>query len=71
MPTRVVRFPQGARHGRYLGQDKLVGLLPGCEARWRSVWEGYATDSDQSFTDLQFADDEQRVEFRRDLGLWP
>ena len=71
MPNRVVRFPQGRRHGWYLGQDKLVGLRPGHEAEWRSIWERYATESGQTLTDLQFASDEQRGEFIRDLGLRP
>ena len=69
MPNHVVRFPQGTRHGWYLGRDKVVGLLPGQEVQWRELWAQYSERSGQTLDDLQFPDEEQREEFVRDLGL--
>jgi len=69
MPNKVVRFPQGTRHGWYLGRDQVVGLLPGREVEWQELWTQYTQQSGQTLADLGFADDQQRWEFIRDLGL--
>jgi len=69
MPNHVVRFPQGTRHGWYLGRDQVVGLRPGREVEWQALWTQYTQQSGQTLDDLQFADKEQGAEFVRDLGL--
>ena len=69
MAEQVVRFPQGGRHGWYLGRDEVVGLLPGRERDWPALWRRYSEKSGQALADLRFADDEERAEFARDLGL--
>jgi len=69
MPNHVVRFPQGTRHGWYLGRDQVVGLLPGREVEWQALWTQYSQQSGQTLDDLQFPDEEQRAEFVRDLRL--
>jgi hypothetical protein len=68
MPDRVVRFPQGRRHGWYVGRDHLVALRPGDEARWPSIWRQYSIDTGQTLDDLEFADDRQRAEFGQDVA---
>lgn len=68
MPKHVVRFPQGTRHGWYLGRDDVVGLLPGKERDWPDLWAEYSRRTGQSIESLDFADEGQRAEFRRDVG---
>jgi hypothetical protein len=69
MPDHVVRFPQGTRHGWYLGRDEVVGLLPGRERDWPDLWQRYSEQSGQALADLRFADEDERAEFLRDLRL--
>ena len=69
MPDHVVRFPQGTRHGWYLGRDEIVGLLPGRERDWPDLWRRYSEKSGQAVADLRFLDEDERAEFLRDLRL--
>ncbi len=67
MSNDVVRFPQGSRHGWYLGPDAVVGLLPGREREWPALWAQYSRRTGRTVADLTFADEEQRAEFRCDV----
>lgn len=69
MADHVVRFPQGVKHGWYLGRDEVVGLLPGRERDWPAIWRRYSEQSGLSVADLRFTDEDERAEFARDLGL--
>ena len=67
MPNHVVRFPQGNRHGWYLGRDEVVGLRPGREREWPELWSRYSQRTGQSVDDLDFTVEEQREEFRHEV----